>query len=98
MEAFIKKFEEHSKHPSIIWNDKSFNYDDLIKKINLAKEFLRTKKINEGEVISLRGDFTPNAVALMFALIDNKNIIVPINFFIKNTEYIKYEIAAVQKE
>jgi acyl-coenzyme A synthetase/AMP-(fatty) acid ligase len=98
MDTFIKKFMEYSKFPAIIWNDNTISYNKLIVKYDQAVNFLRNQHVHEGEIISLTGDFTPNTIALMFALIHNKNIIVPFNHSIKESEYIKYDIAKVQKE
>jgi acyl-coenzyme A synthetase/AMP-(fatty) acid ligase len=70
----------------------------LIIKYNQAIAFLRAKGVKDGEVISLVGDFTPNTIALLFALIQNNNIIVPFNHTFKELEYVKFDIAHIQKE
>jgi acyl-coenzyme A synthetase/AMP-(fatty) acid ligase len=98
MNSFIEKFGDYSKSPAIIWNNCIINYKDLIIKYNQALEFISMRGVKVGEVVSLTGDFTPNTIALMFALIQNNNIIVPFNSSIKESEYIKFEIANVQKE
>jgi acyl-coenzyme A synthetase/AMP-(fatty) acid ligase len=97
MDFFINKFKECSKLPAIIWNDNFVTYENLLIKYSQAIEFIRIKGLEEGEVISLTGDFTPNTIALMFALIHNNNIIVPINHNAKESEHIKLIIACVQK-
>lgn len=97
MDAFIKKMELNSQLPAIIWNGKTVTYNELQSKYNHAIEFINARGVKKGEVVSLTGDFTPNTIALMFALIQNKNIIIPFNHAIKESEYIKFEIAGVQK-
>jgi len=97
MHKFIEKFKKFSQDQAIIWNDKIFSYDELINKCNIAVDFLNKNKVLEGEVISLLGDFTPNTIAFIFALINNKNIIVPFNYTMKESENVKNEIACVQK-
>jgi acyl-coenzyme A synthetase/AMP-(fatty) acid ligase len=97
MSAFIEKLKEHRNSPAIIWNDKFYNYNELLLKYEEALKFLEEKKIEKGEVISLLGDFTPNTIALMFALIKNNNIIVPFNYSMKESEQVKFEIANIQK-
>jgi long-chain acyl-CoA synthetase len=97
MEAFIKKFEEYSELPAIIWNDNYFTYKDLTIKYNQAIDFIRTNGVKNGEVVSLIGDFTPNTIALIFALIRNDNIIIPFSHSMKESEDIKIDIACVQK-
>jgi long-chain acyl-CoA synthetase len=97
MVTFINKFEEYSQLPSIIWNDSFVTYTDLIFKYKQAIEFIRMNGVEHGEVVSLTGDFTPNTIALIFALIQNNNIIVPFNHSMKEAENIKFDIACIQK-
>jgi len=93
----IKIIKEFKNSQAIIWNDKFYSYKELLLKYEEALKFLKENEIIEGEVISLIGDFTPNTIALMFALIENKNIIVPFNYSMKESELLKFEIASVQK-
>jgi len=97
MNEFIDKFNDITQLPAIIWNNVSFSYKELIEKYYQAVEFLDKKKIIQGEVVALIGDFSPNTIALMFALVGNKNIIVPFNYNFKESELIKLDIAGVQK-
>lgn len=97
MNILIEKLKEYAEFPAIIWNDKFYSYNELFVKYNEALAFMQLKGVNEGEVVSLIGDFTPNTIALMFALIQNNNIIVPFNSTIKDSEQVKLDIACVQK-
>jgi long-chain acyl-CoA synthetase len=96
MSEFILKFKTFSDLPAIIWRDKTYAYSEIIVKYEEAKTFLYDNKIEQGSVVSLTADFTPNTIALIFALINNKNIIVPFNSSIKDAELIKFDIAEVQ--
>lgn len=97
MNILIEKLKEHNELPAIIWNNKFYSYKELIVKYNQALKFIHDQGVSEGEVISLIGDFTPNTIALMLALIHNNNIIVPFNSTMKKSEQIKLDIAFVQK-
>jgi len=97
MELFTKIFEESLDLPAVIWSDNIFSYKILKLKINQASDFLSKTGVMPGDVVSLTGDFTPNTIALLFALIHNNNIIVPFNSSIKDSEQIKFDIANVQK-
>ncbi len=97
MNILIEKLKEYAEFPAIIWNNKFYSYNELFVKYNEALAFIHLKGVNEGEVVSLIGDFTPNTIALMFALIQNNNIIVPFNSTIKDSEQVKFDIACVQK-
>lgn len=97
MNILIEKLKEYAELPAIIWNDRFYSYNELFVKCNEALEFIQLNGVNEGEVVSLIGDFTPNTIGLMFALIQNNNIIVPFNSTIKDSEQVKLDIACVQK-
>ena len=97
MNELIGKFKEYDAIPAIIWNNKSYSYSELFIKFKQAIEFIEEQCVKEGEVISLTGDFTPNTIALMFALIKNNNIIVPFNYTLNEAEYVKFDISCVQK-
>ncbi|MES2330148.1 MAG: long-chain fatty acid--CoA ligase [Bacteroidota bacterium] len=94
----IERFKESSNKPAIIWNDSIITYADLLNKYNDAKNFISQNSILPGKVVALNGDFTPNAIAVLIALIDNKNIVVPFNSPIKESEHIKFTIAEVEYE
>ena len=69
-----KDFDEKT---AIIHNDKSYTYKELfdeIQKIN--KELL--PQIKQGEVVAILDDYSFYSIALLLALYQNKNIIVPI--------------------
>ena len=97
MNQLIDKIKDYGELPAIIWNDKFYSYNELFEKYKLAQDFIEKQCVKEGEIISLTGDFTPNTIALMFALINNNNIIVPFNYTLKEAEYIKFEISCVEK-
>jgi long-chain acyl-CoA synthetase len=97
MDTFKKKFEEHPQLPAIIWNNNTVSYENLVVRFNRAIEFIRKNNLKTGEVVSLTGDFTPNTIALLFALIHNGNIVVPFNYSVKESEYVKFDISRVQK-
>lgn len=92
----MERFKEHADQPSIIWKHQTLSYQELINKVEEAAVFLAGNKIKPGQVIALTGDFTPNTIALMLALINNENIIVPFNAPIKEGESGKTAIAQVQ--
>ena len=97
IDFLLDRFEESKDNPAIIWQGVTINYGDLIDKYNEAYLFLKQNNIGSGNVVSLTGDFTPNAIALMLALIANKSIVVPFNSPIKDAEKIKFDIAQVEK-
>lgn len=92
----IDRFKEHSASPAIIWQEKNIAYGDLVNKFNEALLFLSNNNVIAGKVVAVAGDFTPNTIALLLALIVNKNIIVPFAQPLKESELVKMDIAEVE--
>ncbi|AGB83995.1 acyl-CoA synthetase (AMP-forming)/AMP-acid ligase II [Serratia sp. FGI94] len=63
---------------ALIYNDKDFKYSDIYNTMGLSLSFLNENNIEPGSIVSLEGDFTLYSCAMLLALINNKNIIVPI--------------------
>ncbi len=97
IDFLLERFKENKDKPAIIWQGSTINYSVLLQKYDKAYSFLRENHILPGQVVSLTGDFTPNAIALLLALISNQNIIVPFNDPIKEAEEIKFDIAQVER-
>lgn len=97
IDFITKKFAAHIFDNAIIWKNRVYLYSDLISGIIRAKKFIELKAILPGEVIALNGDFTPNTIALLLALIENSNIIVPFTVPSGESEIVKFSIAGVEK-
>lgn len=98
IDFLIERFEANRDKPAIIWQGELLSYSDLLERLEQAGSYLQEHQVKSGEIVSLNGDFTPNTIALMLALIRNKNIIVPFTPNEKSGESVKYDIAEVQKE
>ena len=77
IDYFLNSFKSHPDNTAIIWHERSYSYYWLLGKIKYFQEYLRTNSISAGMVVGIQGDFSPNCIALMMALIENANIIVP---------------------
>ena len=86
IDFLIERFKTNAQQPAIIWKDTTLTYAELLSKYFDAIRFIEENAILKGEVVSLNGDFTPNTIALLLALIQNENIIVPFNFPVKEAE------------
>ena len=78
IDFFLERFGREGDKNAIVWKDKVFTYPHLIKRINYWRERLDQEKIKPGTVTVLEGDFSPEAIALLLALIDHACIIVPL--------------------
>ncbi len=70
--------EEWSQNEFMIWQDKVRTYSWLRQCILYWEGYLNDHSILPGEIVSFEGDYSPNIVALFFALLKNRNIIVPL--------------------
>lgn len=98
IDFLVERFEANREKPAIIWQGELLSYADLLHLLDEAKKYLEDHQVRSGEIVSLNGDFTPNTIALLLALIMNKNIIVPFTPNEKPGESVKYDIAEVEKE
>ena len=94
---FYTIFNENLLETAIIYKDGKTTYHSLIKNISNWKSIILANGIAPGEIIALNGDFTPNSISILFALMENRNIIVPFDYqqIIKNEK--KMEISCVSK-
>lgn len=97
VDFLLLRFKENAEKSAIIWQSNTLSYQNLLDKYEDALNFLKKEHIEKGAIVSLTGDFTPNSIALILALINNQNIIVPFNFPIKEGEQNKFKIAEVER-
>ena len=71
-------FNEFENGDSIIWKGKKQNYRSLIKNIEKFQLLIDSHQIQPGTVVAVIGDFSPNSIALLLALIEKACIIVPL--------------------
>jgi acyl-coenzyme A synthetase/AMP-(fatty) acid ligase len=77
--AFLREiFDRFSDEDAIIWRDQPYRYEWLHDRINHWSDALPGLDISSGAVVLLDCDFSPNGVALLFALIERGCIIVPV--------------------
>jgi acyl-coenzyme A synthetase/AMP-(fatty) acid ligase len=78
--AFLKQvFREKTHAEAIIWHGLSYNYAWLSDRIAYWVDNLTQKGIEPDQVVLLQGDFSPNAVALLLALIEKGCVSIPLN-------------------
>ena len=83
-------FRESTKAEAVIWRDQSFAYDKLLQRTNDWSHYLHQNRIGSGTVVAIEAEFSPNAIALMLALIENGSIVVPLTASVaaKKSEFI----------
>ena len=86
---FFEKFKLFDSNTAIVWNNESYSYAYLIKRISYWEDKLHY--IKPGKIVGLESDFSPETVSILFTLIKNKVILVPLDITqsSKNAEKLK---------
>ena len=71
-------FRQNAESEAVIWRDQSFAYGKLLNRTIQWRSYLRKNRIASGTVTAVEADFSPNAIALMLALIETGCIAVPL--------------------
>ena len=71
-------FRQNAESEAVIWQDQSFAYGQLLDSTNHWRSYLCENRIAAGTVTAVEADFSPNAIALMLALIETGCIAVPL--------------------
>ena len=77
-------FNEFENNDAVIWSGKKYSYKSIIKNTNKSELLIDSHEIKPGTVVAIIGDFTPNSIGLLLALIDKACIIVPLTTLNKN--------------
>lgn len=64
--------------PALVWRDRTFTYADLGARVNDWRERLGEMNVRPGQVIALVGDYSPEACALLLAILDSDGIALPL--------------------
>ena len=78
IDFLLDVFEANKTKDAIIWQDKVFSYSWMIEALRTWQEKLQSGGIPKNSVVSLEADFSPNAIALMLALVEHGCVIVPL--------------------
>jgi len=93
LDYFFDVFQHSLEKKFIVWKGKFYNYSWLITQIQYWNDELHKNKVNQGKVVVVEADFSPNSIALLLALIQIKTIIVPISDSVKTKKYEFIEVA-----
>jgi acyl-CoA synthetase (AMP-forming)/AMP-acid ligase II len=77
IDFLMKRFDQHGGHSAVIWNDQSLTYSQIASRVRHWSSELDKHSVPTGAVVALEGDFSPNGVGLLLALIEKACIIVP---------------------
>ncbi len=97
LKYFLEVFKSNKSKNAIVWEDQAFTYEWLLDKYLFWLKEFEKRSIKPGSVVIIHADFTPNSIALLLALIENKAIIVPItdSVIYKKEEILKISQAEI---
>jgi long-chain acyl-CoA synthetase len=78
VDFFKERFAEFRAADALAWRDAIVSYTWLGERVDQWQQRLASAGLSAGTVVTLEGDFSPNSVALLLALIDHGAIIVPL--------------------
>jgi len=93
IDFLLDVFKENKGKDALVWKDKIYSYYWLFERIRYWQETLKSKNIRSGCIAILEGDFSPNVIALLLALIEHPAIIVPLTSSVKLKKAELIEIA-----
>jgi long-chain acyl-CoA synthetase len=96
IDFLLSVFEENPSAEAVLWNERVCTYAELLTKTRYWQTWLGQQKIARGTVMAVEGDFSPNSIALMLALIEAACVVVPLTSSVaaKKEEFL--EIAEVE--
>ncbi len=98
MITFLRQaFEKNWDQDALVWHNRIYKYSTLLESLGYWSSHLRDADIAANQVVALDADFSPNALALMLALIDRRCIIVPLSNTVAAKKEEFYSIAEVEK-
>jgi long-chain acyl-CoA synthetase len=78
IDFIVDRFTQFHDRDAVVWRDTVFTYDHLLAELRAWRDVLAAR-IGRGKVVAVRGDFSPTAVALVLALIENEEVFVPLS-------------------
>lgn len=92
----LDRFREHAARDAIVWQDQPWSYAWLADAVAEWRRRLDPLGVSPGAVASLEADFSPNAVALLLALVQHRAIVVPLTSSVEARKPEFREIAEVE--
>lgn len=78
LDWLCRVFDDARDRDFIVWREQSYSYGWLLEHLEEWKSQLATANIVRGTVVAIEGDYSPEVIALLLALIDAGCIVVPL--------------------
>lgn len=85
-----ERFREKAEGDAVIWHDRSFSYDWMLRQFEHCMAELERHAIMPGTVAVLDAEYSPHSIALLLAMIERSLILVPLTSSVgaKKADYI----------
>ncbi len=71
-------FKDNQEKTFLVWQEQQFSYGWLLDHISHWQIRLDDSGVPSGAVVSIEGDYSPETIALLIALIERRAIVVPL--------------------
>lgn len=92
----LERMRQWPDRTAIVWGDQAYTYDTILERVARWEAELSRHDVGPGQVVTLEGDYSPNAVSLLLALIDRGVIVVPLTKSVEAQREEFLQIAEVQ--
>jgi len=91
VDFLVSVFRENPCAEAMVWKGKTVTYAWILDRLNYWLADLEARDLQPGTVVVIVGDYSPNSISLMLALIQKNCIVVPLTVQneAKRNEYIK---------
>jgi len=87
----LEDFRNYGAQTAVIWKDQAVTYTHILDRIIFWRE--KFQKRYASKIVGLESDFSPETIAMLFALIDANAIVVPFDILHSEKNQKKYGIA-----
>lgn len=94
----LNKIADYAVDPAVIYRGTAYSYRELAEAASKAAGKLNAENVRQGQVIAMISDYTFHSIAMLLALIENGNIVVPVTTGVKaeREDRIQESFASVQ--
>lgn len=78
LDWLFERMGETPDQAAVVWREQAITYGTLLAARDAWEHELDRQQIGAGHVVAILGDYSPNAIALLLALIDRGVVIVPL--------------------
>ncbi|MFM6277973.1 MAG: hypothetical protein ACKN9K_06510, partial [Dolichospermum sp.] len=95
LQRFLSYFADYDHKTALIFNNQNYSYNWILERIEYWSYILSEEGIQKS-VVGFQGDYSPEIIALFFALMGLKNILVPLGVINQQEQKRYFDIANIR--